>query len=351
MKAAGGDPEQPRHRGRRVAFRLAAALVGLLLAALTGEVVVRLAGVTAEPRRHFRPGIYREDPELGWTLLPGYRGAHMEHDAAVPTTTNQEGFRGPEWDPARAGAALRVLALGDSCTFGRGVEDGDTWPAQLEARLRARGLDAAAWNAGVMGYDTVAEARLLRRLGPRVRPQVVVVMWLPNDATEPWEEARRASQVIDGQLVNDLEKYLEWKGKIEHRGLHRSALYRFVNTRAKLLRAARFDWSGQVGPEQLAPCLEALGDIARQCRELSARPVLVTLPRQEEVEDPDSSIEHHARVVEAARALGFQALDLAAAWRPGGKVDGRWLADDTVHLTAAGYRDVAEALVELVAPR
>lgn len=338
-------------RGRRIAFRLAAALAGLLFALLCGEVLVRAAGVTAEPRRHFRPGIYRADPELGWTLLPDYRGAHMEHDAEVPVTTNPDGWRGPPWDAARAGAALRVLALGDSCTLGRGVKDDETWPALLEARLRAKGLDAAVWNGGVPGYDTVAEARLLRRLGPLVRPQVVVVLWLPNDVTEPWEPARAKFQVVDGQLVDDLPKYLEWKGKIDHQGLHRSALYRFVNTRLKLLGSARFDWKGGLSVEQMAPSLAALRDIAEQCRSLGARPILAALPRQEEVEDPGTSIEHHARLLEAAKGMGFATLDLPSTWRAGGKVEGRFLADDTVHLTGAGYREVADALVELVAPR
>ena len=310
---------------------------------------MRLLGVTAEPRRHFRPGIYRADPELGWTLLPDYRGAHMEHDAAVPTSTNPDGFRGPAWDAARAAAPLRVLALGDSCTFGRGVPDEGTWPAQLEARLRARGQEAAVWNAGVPGYDTVQEAALLRRLGPRVRPQVVVVMWLPNDVLERSVDQIPRLQVLDGQLVDDVEKYLEWRGRIDHHGLHRSALYRFVSTRLKLLsgpRAARWQ-----GPEALEYSLGPLREIQAACRSLGARPVLVSLPRQEEVEVPGTSIEHHARLVEAARGLGFEVLDLAAAWRARGAVPGRYLADDTVHLTSAGYAEVAEALADLPALR
>jgi len=42
---------------------------------------------------------------------------------------------------AHAAGALRFLALGDSYTIGEGVAEGERWPAQLVARLRAEGLD------------------------------------------------------------------------------------------------------------------------------------------------------------------------------------------------------------------
>lgn len=340
------DALKPASR-RRLLFRLMALLASVLVALVAGELLVRLTGVTAEARRHFRPGIYAADPTLGWTLLPDYRGAHMEHDATIPTTTNGQGFRGPAWDAARAGAKLRVLALGDSCTFGRGVTDEQTWPAQLERRLRARGLDVAVWNAGVPGYDTVQEAALLERLWETVRPQVVLVMWLPNDVLERSVDQIPRTQVMDGQLVEDVQKYLEWRGRIDHTGLHRSALYRFVNTRLKLLGSRRSDWKVELTPESLEYSLAPLARIMDRCRAQGARAGLITLPRQEEVEDPATSIAHHALVAERARALGFEVLDLAAAWRAGGKLDGRYLADDTVHLTGAGYGEVAEAVAGL----
>ncbi len=59
-------------RRRRRRFALVAAAVGLVGAALVGEVTVRLLDVAGSPRRTFAPGIYRPDGELGWTLLPGY---------------------------------------------------------------------------------------------------------------------------------------------------------------------------------------------------------------------------------------------------------------------------------------
>ena len=54
-----------------------------------------------------------------------------------------------------AGAATRILALGDSLTAGYGLPAGDAFPARLQAWLRDHGVDAEVTNAGVSG-DTSA---------------------------------------------------------------------------------------------------------------------------------------------------------------------------------------------------
>ena len=53
------------------------------------------------------------------------------------------------------GPQVQVLALGDSLFAGYGLEPGESYPARLEAALRARGINAAILNAGVSG-DTTA---------------------------------------------------------------------------------------------------------------------------------------------------------------------------------------------------
>jgi acyl-CoA thioesterase-1 len=53
------------------------------------------------------------------------------------------------------GQELRIVALGDSLFTGYGLENGQSYPARLEAALRARGLNARITNAGVAG-DTTA---------------------------------------------------------------------------------------------------------------------------------------------------------------------------------------------------
>lgn len=79
-------------------------------------------------------------------------------------------------------AALRVVALGDSLTAGYGLPPQEAFPAQLEAALRAKGVDVAIENAGISG-DTSAGgvARVDGAIAGPVKPNLVILALGAND--------------------------------------------------------------------------------------------------------------------------------------------------------------------------
>ena len=82
--------------------------------------------------------------------------------------------------PATAGAALRIVALGDSLTSGHRLPRADAYPALLQDELRLAGLPATVINHGVNG-DTTAGA--LRRLSAALgeNPHILIVALGAND--------------------------------------------------------------------------------------------------------------------------------------------------------------------------
>ena len=84
------------------------------------------------------------DPVLGWTNRPG---AHEAHGHRVRIDAD-----GTRHQPAPEAPTLRVLAAGDSFTFGDEVGDDATWPA----RAFARRPDWAIDNRGRNGWGTRA---------------------------------------------------------------------------------------------------------------------------------------------------------------------------------------------------
>jgi acyl-CoA thioesterase I len=84
------------------------------------------------------------------------------------------------WGAAVAGTTT-ILALGDSLTAGYGLDPGQSLPDQLQAALRARGLDVTIINAGVSG-DIAAQgaARLDWALTDDVK--AVIIELGANDA-------------------------------------------------------------------------------------------------------------------------------------------------------------------------
>src|SRR5258705_13430126 len=108
--------------------------IGLLLA----TTLVCLVGVELyvrwfvwEPAKGENISAYVEDMMLGKRLLPGFQGEHT----GVQISINSHGMRDREYDAHEPPGSLRILALGDSWTFGAGLEVQDTWPKQLEVLL------------------------------------------------------------------------------------------------------------------------------------------------------------------------------------------------------------------------
>jgi acyl-CoA thioesterase-1 len=78
---------------------------------------------------------------------------------------------------AAAASAATVVALGASNTYGKGVARNQAFPAQLEAILRAKGLNVRVVNAGINGDPT---ENMLRRLDSVVPNGTSVVILQPG---------------------------------------------------------------------------------------------------------------------------------------------------------------------------
>ncbi len=81
------------------------------------------------------------------------------------------------------GEEVTILALGDSLFAGYGVEPGQSYPARLEAALRARGINAKIVNAGVSGDTTAAGLERLDFVLSNMKgpPALVIVSLGGND--------------------------------------------------------------------------------------------------------------------------------------------------------------------------
>lgn len=177
---------------RRCLVRLGFALGSALAALLVAEGLARWIGFGPTPRP-VREGalavVNVEDPALLFVHGPDCRWetVYAYGDGRAPLvvagTTNGLGFRGPEL-PRERTSARRIACLGDSYTFGEGVGDDQTWPAQLrESLARARPeLELELLNCGVNAYDTRQEVRLLETQVLGFAPDVVLLAFFLNDA-------------------------------------------------------------------------------------------------------------------------------------------------------------------------
>ena len=112
----------------------------------------------------------------------------------VVVETNEDGFRTGYSRRAFLAHGQRVAVLGDSFTFGAGVNADDAFPARLERRLRARpgSADAAVLNAGVISYSPFLERRAFDDVVRAYRPTLVLLFLDVTDIGDDFIYARKA---------------------------------------------------------------------------------------------------------------------------------------------------------------
>lgn len=113
------------------------------------------------------------DPELGWVRKPlTSKGEVGQNGAVVSYSINARGARcNPGFDD-KPGA---IVAVGDSYTFCRQVNDDETWPHFLSRHLNVNVL-----NFGVGNYGLDQALLRLKRELPRSEAQVVVLGVVPE---------------------------------------------------------------------------------------------------------------------------------------------------------------------------
>ena len=307
---SGSGPTR-RERRRR---RLAALGVSLVVACALGEVLVR--ATIGSPLAERPPLLHvRSHATRGWEMVPGETHFTYHHSVSV----NSLGLRGNEV-PQTKGDELRVLALGDSLIYGQGVADYETLPHYLEQALAAGGGEGRTWrviNGGLRGYDTTQELALLRELGERIVPDVVILLWYWNDLSGSPIEQLAANLAPWESVCFDLG--MPFKGRA--RKIWRA---KEILRRSALLMLAHDAWVargddgfqaalGGVSPaEGLARLAAHLDRFVALGESLGFRPIFAVVPELASLRRPHPSEPSAERAAELAAERGLGVIDLRA---------------------------------------
>lgn len=78
----------------------------------------------------------------------------------------------------------RIVILGDSVTYGHGLDASQTFPQVLERKLREQGRDVEVFNMGLPGWSTRQERIAYGRIARKYKPNLVVLAVCLNDLAE-----------------------------------------------------------------------------------------------------------------------------------------------------------------------
>ena len=238
----------------------------------------------------------------------GYAPVETNRRAMRPQ--NAGGYRDLERSVPKRPGVRRVLALGDSFTWGASIEFEDGWTQRLERGLTRR--RRGPWevvNLALPGMNTVDQRAQLDNEGFAYQPDVVLLAFVLNDSEDMQDaETRRAQDWVRARQATPSL-------------LDRSALVRLVRSRLRATLENRRRISGYRSMyEDDAPgwkaSREALRAMGAACRTRGVPFVVAIFPLfGNPLDESYPFTEVHARIRAAAEESGARVVDLLDTYR------------------------------------
>ncbi len=268
---------------KKLSFRTGALVLSMGIFLVGAEIFLRFAcpQETLYPRSGFSPE-YCSIPFANVVMVHAKPGRWCYR-----YTTNRYHHRGPAVTPAQASATRNVVVLGDSYSFGIGVNDGEEFPSILQQQL---GATFGVVNLSAGGWGLTQEIRRFYDLGASYHPQEVIVQFCLNDLTD--DLSCRVTRLEEGQFRFqdcDLGMY-RIKELLSRSVLQKSQLYNLVRDSvyslaessqiASASASAGAHASGEVLSNEESLYFQLLEAFARDLKTRESRLVILAVNRQ-----------------------------------------------------------------------
>ena len=169
MKSLGGS------RRPELIGNLALLIFVLLLCLAGAEIALRLAGLQIPAAN---PDLYVFDDTLGWIGRPNLGGKPSPSRPGAFAEMNRWGFRDDQpasWEAASK--RRRVMLLGDSYAMGYEIPKA----MRVSELLEKADTLLLVYNFGILAYSSDQELLVLKKYGPEIRPEIILVFFCVND--------------------------------------------------------------------------------------------------------------------------------------------------------------------------
>jgi len=182
--------------------RLIFSLVPVVALFSLAEVGLRMSGYPPEATAPF------EHNEPFWIVDADQRleaTAHKELGISFPVSTNHDGLRAPLVELDNPADDWRIMTMGCSTTFGWGVADDESYPAQLDTLIADSGQDGVqVINGGQPGYTSFQGRWLWDSVLADYKPDVVLIGFIVQDARKAaYSDKSQAVLQGDARFLKD----------------------------------------------------------------------------------------------------------------------------------------------------
>ena len=178
--------------------------------------------------------IYMEDlnPRLLYRLKP--------NSSKRQININSMGERGPDRKIIKEPNVFRIICVGGSNTFGAGLGNGESWPAQLETLLNSESKGEKhfeVWNMGASGYASSQMVELSKEVIGKYSPDMLMFS-VSNTGWRPFLKGANIKSYFEKHpelwayyFSDQFFEEVSWLRYDEHiRFLKKSRLYRLIIT-------------------------------------------------------------------------------------------------------------------------
>jgi lysophospholipase L1-like esterase len=302
---------------KRFLLKLATIVIGVVVALLLAEIVLRLYFSLSHPR----PIIY---------------------------TKNSRGFRDREHALVKGAGVLRIAFQGDSYTYGAGVEAGDRFSERSGALLAARlpGRKIEVLNFGRSGQNIASDLASMKKDVLPYDPDVIVFGFVLNDFDFPQMEInlfdKSQRETVNHKWFGGLERYSKLALFFD-----RVAINLFSDANQIHIRFLDNIWNPEINPfyERMRRHLYELVEIISQ-----RKGIVVFFPYFISANEKDLTFYQRAKhvVSEACQIHDCRFLEVLPLlshksfrhW---------WAAPDDHHPNAEAHAIVARAIADIIA--
>lgn len=154
---------------RKLPIRMVLFFAAVIMGFLIAELIVRFTGTD---ERYLRRNLYFQimdlksniddpDADILFRMRTGSKEEYEGDFGDYTVSINNRGERGPERASEKTADVFRILCFGGSNVYGAGLNNEETWPAQLERELKKRGRENnEVVNFGTSGYVGIQMAAL-----------------------------------------------------------------------------------------------------------------------------------------------------------------------------------------------
>ena len=313
-----------------------------------------------------KPGMYqihRPSPVFNWELVPGASGFGR---AGTYIHINADGFRDSEHSLHKDAGVFRIMVIGDSFTFGQGVNLEDTYSKYLERLINNKGMTSEVINCGVIGYGMWQYLEVLKRKVIPYKPDLVILGIFIDDITtsfSPYKNlknrpgtnpfAKDASGLMNrSYLWNFFEN---WNTIFETKYRYRRG-YQYLKGIAERKKATgpahpETTWHqimyGKLPKQTYLDFAQTLDEFIQTCRTANIQPLIALIPDAAQLDEPERQAVNRF-VKDTCREIGVPLVDVTERFEKETDPRTLYLFPFDAHTSAKGHRLIAESVLEKI---